>query len=142
LNSAFSFCICDEEKSGLFLARDPLGAKFLYYTNHDGRFIFSSLVESITEAPQFQREIDLGALNYFIGSRNVPDELCIFNNIKMLLPGGWLKFDLKSGNFQASRYWEPRILEPKTANEDELSEKLEGISVNSLKLRMNGEKSL
>ena len=141
-NGAFSFCIYDIDKRGLFLARDPMGARFLYYTNHDGRFIFSSRVQSITEVPQFQKEIDLGALNYSVGSRNVPDELCIFKNMKRLLPGGVAKFDLKSGMLETGRYWEPRILEPETANEDELLEKLEGILVNSLKLRMNGEKSL
>jgi asparagine synthase (glutamine-hydrolysing) len=141
-NGAFSFCIYDKDKSEFLLARDPLGAKFLYYTDHNGRFIFSSRVDSITGMPQFHEEIDLRALNYFIASRNVPDELCIFKNIKKLLPGGVLKFDLKSGIAETGRYWEPRILEPEKGNEDELLEKLEEILVDSLKLRMNGEKSL
>jgi asparagine synthase (glutamine-hydrolysing) len=142
LNGAFSFCIYDIDKRGLFLARDPMGARFLYYSHQDGRFIFSSRVQSITEVPQFHKEIDLGALNYFVASRNVPDELCIFKNVKKLLPGGVLKFDLKSGILETSRYWEPRIFEPETANEDELLEKLEEILVDSLKLRMDGENSL
>lgn len=142
LNGAFSFCIYDKNKKGLFLARDPLGAKFLYYSNHNGRFIFSSRVQSITEVPRFPKEIDLGALNYFIASRNVPDELCIFKNVKKLLPGGVLKFDLDSGIIETSRYWEPRILEPENGDEDELLDRLEEILVDSLRLRMEGEKSL
>lgn len=141
-NGAFSFCIYDKDKSGLLLARDPLGAKFLYYTNHNGRFIFSSQVDSITETPQFHKEIDLSALNYFIASRNVPDELCIFKNIKKLLPGGVLKFNLKSGMFETSRYWEPPTLEPEKGNENELLEKLEEMLVDSITLRMKGENSL
>lgn len=141
-NGAFSFCIHDKDKSRLLLARDPLGAKFLYYTNHNGRFIFSSRVDSITGTPQFHKEIDLSALNYFIASRNVPDELCIFKNIKKLLPGGLLKLDLRSGIIETSRYWEPPTLEPENGIEDELLEKLEEILVDSLKLRMEGENSL
>jgi len=105
-NGVFSFCIYDKEKEILFLARDHIGEKFLYYTNYNGKFIFSSQVDSIIETAQFQKEIDLRALNYFIAFRNVPDDLCIFKNIKKLLPGTLLKFDLKSGKLERRRYWE------------------------------------
>jgi asparagine synthase (glutamine-hydrolysing) len=141
-NGAFSFCIYDKEKEVLVIARDAVGEKFLYYTDYNGKFIFSSRVDSIIETPQFHKEIDLTALNYFIASRNIPDELCIFNNVKKLLPGGMLKFDLKSGVFETRRYWEPPTFEPEKGNEDELLEKLEEMLIDSLKLRMNGKNSL
>jgi asparagine synthase (glutamine-hydrolysing) len=141
-NGVFSFCIYDKEKGILFIARDPVGEKFLYYTNYDGKFIFSSQVDSIIETPKFHKEIDLTALNYFIASRNIPDELCIFKNIKKLLPGGVLKFDLKSGIIETKRYWEPPTSEPQAGNEDELLEELEGLLIDSLKLRMKDEHSL
>jgi asparagine synthase (glutamine-hydrolysing) len=141
-NGAFSFCIYDKEKGILFIARDPVGEKFLYYTNHDGKFIFSSQVDSIIETPQFHREIDLTALNHFIASRNIPDELCIFKNIKKLLPGAVLRFDLKSGMLETRRYWEPPTFEPEKGNEAKLLERLEEILIDSLKLRMKGENSL
>jgi asparagine synthase (glutamine-hydrolysing) len=141
-NGAFSFCVYDKEKNILFIVRDPLGEKFLYYTNYNGRFIFSSKVDSIVETPKFHKEIDLRALNHFIASRNVPDELCIFKNVKKLLPGAVLRFDLKSGMLETRRYWELHISEPESGNEDELLEKLEVMLIDSLKLRMKGEKSL
>jgi len=141
-NGVFSFCIYDKEKEILFLARDQIGKKFLYYTNYNGKFIFSSQVKSIIETPQFHKEIDLRALNYFLAFRNVPDELCIFKNIKKLLPGTVLRFDLKSGIFETRRYWEPPTFEPEVGNEDALLEELEEKLLDAIKLRMKGEHSL
>ncbi len=142
LNGAFVFCIYDKQKQNLIIARDPVGEKFLYYTNYDGKFVFSSHVDLITGAPEFHKEIDLCALNYFVASRNVPDELCIFKNVRKLLPGGVLRFDLNSGSFETRRYWEPPTFEPEEGNEDELLEKLEQMLIDSLKLRMKAENSL
>ncbi|MGH7801341.1 MAG: asparagine synthase (glutamine-hydrolyzing) [Thermodesulfobacteriota bacterium] len=141
-NGVFSFCIYDKEKEILFLARDQIGKKFLYYTNYNGKFIFSSQVKSIIETPQFHKEIDLRALNYFLAFRNVPDELCIFKNIQKLLPGTVLRFDLKSGIFEKRRYWEPPTFEPEVGNEDTLLEELEEKLLDAIKLRMKGEHSL
>ncbi len=141
-NGVFSFCIYDKEKEILFLARDHIGKKFLYYTSYNGKFIFSSRVKSIIETRQFHKEIDLRALNYFLAFRDVPDELCIFKNIKKLLPGSILRFDLKSGVLETRRYWEPPASEPDLGNEDALLEELEEKLLDALKLRMKREHSL
>lgn len=141
-NGAFSLCVYDREKELLFLARDPVGEKFLYYTNYDEKFIFSSKVDSIVAMPEFRKEIDLTALNCFLASRNVPDELCMYKNVRKLLPGALLRFDLKSGLFKTRRYWELPTSEPETGNEEELLEKLEEILIDSVRIRMGGENSM
>ena len=142
LNGEFSFSIYDKEKEILFLSRDQIGKQFLYYSNYNGKFIFSSQVKSIIETPQFHKEIDLRALNYFLAFRNIPDEHCIFKNIKKLLPGTVLRFDLRSGKLETRRYWEPPSYEPEVGNEVELLEELEEILLDALKLRMKDEQSL
>lgn len=138
-NGAFSFCIYDKEREILFLARDQVGKKFLYYSNYNGKFLFSSEVKSIIETHQFPREIDLRALNFFFALRCIPREFCIFKHIRKLPSGCTILFDLKSRETRTQRYWDPSISEPKAGNENELLEELENLLEDATRIRMKGD---
>lgn len=138
-DGAFSFCIYDKDKEILLLARDQAGKKFLYYSNYNGKFLFSSQVKSIIETHQFPREIDLKALNFFFALRCVPEDLCIFKYIKKLPSGCTIRFNLKSGEIRIQRYWDPPISEPKAGNENELLDELENLLEDATRIRMRGD---
>ncbi|HEX3036799.1 MAG TPA: asparagine synthase (glutamine-hydrolyzing) [Thermodesulfobacteriota bacterium] len=138
-NGAFSFCIYDKEKETLFLARDQAGKKFLYYSNYNGKFLFSSQVKSIIETPRFPREIDLSALNFFFALRCIPVDLCIFKYIKKLPAGCSILFNLKSKETRIQKYWDPPISEPEAGNENELLDELEGLLEDATRVRMRGD---
>ena len=104
-NGMFAFCIYDSKKNLLFLARDRLGIKPLYYYFKDGKFIFASEIKAILEDKSVKREINYKALSeYFEYSFTINDET-IFKNINKVLPGYYMIFDLKSNNLEISRYW-------------------------------------
>ena len=104
-NGMFAFCIYDSRKKILFLARDRLGIKPLYYYFKDGKLIFASEIKAILEDKSVKREINYKALSeYFEYSFTINDET-IFNNINKVLPGHYLLFDLKSNKLEINRYW-------------------------------------
>jgi len=103
-NGAFAFAIWDKTKRRLFLVRDRLGIKPLYYYIDGDKFIFASELKAILKYDGVRRNIDLNALNEFFSYRYVPSERTLIENIHKLLPGHILT--LKDGNIQTSKYWD------------------------------------
>jgi len=103
-NGAFAFAIWDKTKKRLFLVRDRLGIKPLYYYIDGDKFIFASELKAILKYDGVRRNIDLNALNEFFSYRYVPSERTLIENIHKLLPGHILT--LKDGNIQTSKYWD------------------------------------
>ncbi|MBU4331849.1 asparagine synthase (glutamine-hydrolyzing) [Patescibacteria group bacterium] len=104
LNGIFAFAIWDKEKKELFLARDRVGVKPLYYYFKNDKFIFSSEIKAILEHSCVKREIDLEALNHYFRVLYVPGPLTMFKEIKKLEPGCYLS--LKYGQVTIKRYWD------------------------------------
>jgi len=79
-NGMFAICLYDINKRQLFLARDRIGIKPLYYYLNDGELIFCSEIKGILQHP-IKREINKSVLDKFIAIRYIPGEKTIFNNI-------------------------------------------------------------
>ncbi|MBS3072819.1 asparagine synthase (glutamine-hydrolyzing) [Candidatus Pacearchaeota archaeon] len=106
LNGMFAFCIYDLKSKKLFLARDRFGIKPLYYSLKNKNFIFCSEIKGILESPLFFKQIDLSPLNYFLSFRANTSENSFFSEIKKLLPGNYLIFDLISKKIILKKnYW-------------------------------------
>jgi asparagine synthase (glutamine-hydrolysing) len=104
LRGMFAFAIWDFEKEELFLARDRVGKKPLFYAlAGDGSFIFSSELKSLVLFPGLERTIDPVALDAYLTFGYVPEHLCIFNKFKKLEPGHFLV--LAKDNVSKKRYW-------------------------------------
>ena len=105
LRGMFAFSIWDEKEQRLFIARDRVGKKPLFYGfTEAGRFVFGSEVKSILAHEGISREICPDALNAYVTFGYVPEELCIFKNIKKLPPGCYLT--LKEGELRIEEYWD------------------------------------
>ncbi|MBA7543965.1 Asparagine synthetase [glutamine-hydrolyzing] 1 [subsurface metagenome] len=104
LEGMFAFAVWDINEKRLFLARDRLGIKPLYYYIKGNKFIFASELKAILEYDGVRRNIDLNALNEFFSYRYVPSERTLIDNIYKLLPGHILI--LKDGKIQISKYWD------------------------------------
>jgi len=110
LSGMFAFAIYDERKRKLFLARDHLGQKPLYYF-HDGEtFAFASEIKSLLALEPKLREMDPNALYEYLTLRIITPPRSMFKNIRKLPPGHFLIF--KEGKMNIERYWSPRY-EPK-----------------------------
>lgn len=106
LNGMFAFAIYDKEKQSVFLARDRVGEKPLFYRHTDGELRFGSELKSLLADKSLERRIDPKALDCYLSMGYVPGELCILRGFKKLPPAHALLFDIRTGQCQQWRYWE------------------------------------
>jgi len=105
LNGMFAFAIWDTLERRLFLARDRLGKKPLYYAQRgDGTLVFGSEMKALTAFPGFDTSIDLEALSDYLSLLYVPCHRSIFREIRKLLPGHYLLAD--AAGVTIARYWD------------------------------------
>ncbi|MEA3000373.1 MAG: hypothetical protein QOK17_2206 [Sphingomonadales bacterium] len=113
----FAFAVWDTERREIFLARDRLGIKPLYYALIDGRLVFASEMKSIARHPRFRREPNLAALSSYLSFRTVLGEETVFAGLKVLPPGFCLRF--VEGRLSVRRYWDiPRPARGRDLGED------------------------
>lgn len=90
LHGMFGFALWDRPRRRLFVARDRVGKKPLYYTHVDGDFVFASEIKALLCHPRLQRRVDVQALADFLSVRYVPGPATLFANIYKVQPGHWL----------------------------------------------------
>jgi len=124
LRGMFAFAIWDIREQSLFMARDRVGKKPLFYTvTAAGEFVFGSELKVLLEHGAVKREIDHGALDSYLTFGYVPEELCIFNGVSKVEPGHFLVF--KNGSVRAQRYWDFSFsAEPLRESEDAIADGL------------------
>lgn len=106
LRGMFAFVIWNTKENTLFLARDRLGIKPLYYFQHDSCFMFASELKAFTALPKQLRPMDLNKdmLGMYFSFPFINDNTNTFlSNVYKLAPGHFAFF--KEGNFKATRYW-------------------------------------
>lgn len=105
LSGMFAFAIYDTHEESLFLARDHLGVKPLYYF-WDGHFLaFASELKALLVHPAVKRQVDLEALTIYLHCQFIPAPLTIYRHIKKLRAAQALFF--RHGHLDLFSYWEP-----------------------------------
>ena len=89
----FAFAVWDRGKQRLFLARDRLGIKPLYYYCRGKTFLFASELKAIMAFKQFDKQIDANALPLFLHYQYIPAPRTIFQDTHKLLPGHYLVYE-------------------------------------------------
>lgn len=105
----FAFALWDRKQRTLFLARDRLGIKPLYFYRKDGLFLFGSELKALMRHPGFSAEIDPAALQYYLQFQYVPAPLCILAHCRKLPPGHTATL-FSDGTWEEKRYWAPEPL--------------------------------
>jgi len=131
-NGQFAFCIYDDVKQELFLARDKFGIKPLYYYYKDNCFIFASEIKTILEY-DFENKINKEALREYFTYRFTFAPNTILQNIFKIKPSQYLIFDLKTNHLSFHQYYSLKIdaRPPVTSNK---------LSITSFKLMKNAVK--
>jgi asparagine synthase (glutamine-hydrolysing) len=120
LNGMFALALWDGNRERLFLARDRIGEKPLYYYRDSARLVFGSEIKVILGDETIPREINYrGLVNYLtFGYAMAPET--IYKSIYKLLPGHYMV--IEGGDIHISEYWdvgyEPQIDDPKLISED------------------------
>ena len=107
-NGMFAFAIHDQKRREVFLARDPLGIKPLYYYATAGAFLFASEIKAFLNCAAFKRELNEDALNEYLLYRSLAGNTTLFRNVHCVRPGHWLRVreDL---TFTEQQYWDVRF---------------------------------
>jgi len=107
LNGMFAFAIWDKQQEYLFLARDRIGIKPLYYTFQNGSFGFSSMLLPLARLPEFQTELNPSAFNDYFAYGYFPWNSTPLKNFSKLPPGHSLKVTAKGQVADPTPYWAP-----------------------------------
>jgi asparagine synthase (glutamine-hydrolysing) len=138
LRGMFALAIWNEPDQTLFLARDRVGKKPLYYHHRaDGALVFGSEIKSILQVPGVERRPNLAAIDHFLTLQYVPSPLTAFEGIHRLPPAHWLRW--RDGAVETGRYWRleygPKFIE----REAELREELERLLREAVTIRLESE---
>lgn len=105
----FAFVLWDRNERALWLARDRFGEKPLYYGWNRGVFLFGSELKALRAFPGFDAPVDRHALALYLRHNAVPAPFSIFQGVRKLVQGHWLrldKHDLEHGRLpEPSTYW-------------------------------------
>lgn len=136
LRGMFAFAIWDSNKKLLFLARDRLGKKPLYYARQGSVLLFSSELKGILQYEELERELDWEAVDHFFTYSYIPAPLTIFKSVRKLPPGHYLTYDGK--NLDIQRYWSMDF-RPAPQDEGAVSDQLYNIISESVRLRLRSD---
>lgn len=102
-NGMFAFALLDKRQETVYLVRDRMGVKPLYYYYDGFNLTFASELKAIMKYPEFKKEIDFGALAKYFACQYIPAPQTIFKNTYKLEPGSVLTYH--NGSVEKSQYW-------------------------------------
>lgn len=133
----FAFGLWDGGRNRLFLARDRLGQKPLYYAHYNGQFAFASELKAIVADTALPRSMDPEALSMYLRYGHVPSPLTIYRHARKLPPAHYGIYE--NGTLTTARYWDPVAIaaQQQTAFEEQDAERrLEDLLLDSVRLQM------
>jgi len=138
LRGMFAFGIWDGRRRRLFLARDRVGKKPLFYAQFGDHFLFASELQGLLADKRVPREVDPPAIDTYLSYGYVPAPSAAFKGVYKLPPAHYLTLDLRQTGFEKriERYWaldyEPKL----SIDEDEAREVLREKMTEAVRLRM------
>lgn len=134
LRGMFAFALWDARERRLFVARDRLGVKPLYYRQEPGRIVFASELRALRELATQSLEIDPQSVYDFFGFRYIPAPRTFYRGVEKLLPGHFLLADARGVRTQA--YWDVPLEEEQQMAEDVCARKVVEHLRESVRLRL------
>jgi asparagine synthase (glutamine-hydrolysing) len=138
LRGMFAFGIWDRRRRRLFLARDRVGKKPLFYAQFGDHFLFASELQGLLADKRVPREVDPPAIDAYLSYGYVPAPRAAFKGIYKLPPAHYLTLDLKQTGFEKriERYWALDYGPKLRIDEDEACEVLREKMTEAVRLRM------
>jgi asparagine synthase (glutamine-hydrolysing) len=136
LRGMFTIVIWDKQERELFVARDRLGVKPLYYYLDKDRFVFASEVRAVLAAGGINRKINRTAVAEYFRYQSVGFPFSPIEGISQMEAGTWMR--VKNGKLESHVYWDPtkRNVEFETADNKEVEKKVRELMVQSVRRRL------
>lgn len=116
LEGMFAIALWDSSKEKLFLYRDRIGIKPLYYGERNGQLFFASEIKALLTHPAWRAEVDETALFHYLTFIHTPAPLTLYKGVRKLEAGHYLSID-KSGNAIDTEFWDAAIPPPSPDDE-------------------------
>jgi asparagine synthase (glutamine-hydrolysing) len=138
LRGMFALAIWNRRDRSLFMARDRVGKKPLYYARLPrGGIVFGSEIKAILQHPDVRREPDVNALDQFLTLQYVPSPMTAFSGIDRIPPAHWLRW--RDGRIEIQRYWRLEYEQKLKGSEEELKEELLRLLREAVAIRLESE---
>jgi asparagine synthase (glutamine-hydrolysing) len=134
----FAFALFDKKESKLYLVRDRVGVKPLYYYYQNETFLFASELKAFHEHPGFKKSLNLSGLSTYFQFGYSICPATIFENTFQVKPGYYLEFDIRRKKISETAYWkvEDHYTNKSILTEPEILNDLELLLTSSANYRM------
>ncbi len=137
INGMFAFAVWDEQEQSLFMARDRVGKKPLYYSVYSGGLVFASEISALKTFSPVDTGLDPISVDAFFAYQFVPGERSIYKGVRKLPAGHCLAYS--QGKLKQTRYWQPPFPDKSSYKEDELAEELTSLVDDAVRLRLRSD---
>ena len=138
LRGMFAFAVWDHRARELFMARDRLGIKPLYYAERNGSLLFGSEIKALLQHPDLTASVDRRALSDYLSLKYVPGPRTLFAGVCSLPAGHYLV--ASDGKIDIRTYWDLSFQKPPTPKSPgEYLEELESLLRESVRLRLRSD---
>jgi asparagine synthase (glutamine-hydrolysing) len=140
LNGMYAGAVYDPVRQRVVLFRDRFGVKPLYYTLHEGNFVFASEIRPLLAGSRRPAVLNRPRLATYFTYRYVPGEQTLFEGVLRLPPASCLVYDLRTGQYEVRRYWNYRPDRPEPAmTAAEAEETFYGIFSDAVRIRLRSD---
>lgn len=137
-NGQWAFALWDSRRRKLFLSRDRVGVRPLFYSFVDGQLVFGSEIKALFAHPRIGRELDLKALDQIFTFWAPLAPRTIFKNIHAVPPGHALSVD--ASGCRLYRYWQPDFTtESEPVDEGRCADRLLELLVDATRIRLRSD---
>jgi asparagine synthase (glutamine-hydrolysing) len=125
LNGMFAIALHDTVQKKLYLVRDHLGIKPLYYAFNQNNLVWGSEIKAILASGRVEKTLDLDALGEYLAWEYVPGKATLFKEIRQLEPGQLLEIDLENPRCEPQTYWDIPTTKEIELSDEEWADKVE-----------------
>ena len=134
INGMFAFAIYDENKKNVFIARDRLGVKPLYYSWQNGKLELCSQLTPLNKG-----NLNQEAISIYLQTGYIPSPFSIYEGINKLPPGQYAIFDLDKNQMEIHSYWDLKEVKENETSYEEAKEQLHNLLIDAVKIRLHSD---
>lgn len=134
INGMFAFAVYNENDQTIFIARDRLGVKPLYYSWQSGKLELCSQLEPLEKSI-----MDQGAISIYLKTGYIPSPFSIYRGIKKLPPGQFAIFNLEENKKEIRSYWDIKEVEEIDISYEDAKEQLHTLIIDAVKIRLQSD---
>lgn len=137
IDGMFAFAICDTRRREVFIARDRLGKKPLFYAVFDGTVHFASEIKALRESPAWDPAIDLSSLEGYLSLGYFLAPSTVYRHVRKLEPAHWLR--IANGRIETRAYWDVTRFDDESRSDEDVLAEIDARLGDAVRARLESE---